>query len=200
MQPPERGFMSDALSRKDRVHRGLLDAGLRLFLRYGLRKTSMEAIADEAQVAKATAYAYFPNKNAVFTAVVEDVIATMVSEAEAAAALEVVPLAAIARSMSTKFVKLYELVHTSSEGAELLAASNQLSAEAVKRGHEIYVAHLAKLLIAAEVVERRKATELAEVLDAAAEGVVARAVSRDDAERRVAVLVDRLVAGPVPRP
>ncbi|MDP1920427.1 MAG: helix-turn-helix domain-containing protein [Myxococcales bacterium] len=191
--------MTDALSRKDRVHRGLLDAGLRLFLRYGLRKTSMEAIADETQVAKATAYAYFPNKNAVFTAVVEDVISTMVAEAEAAAGLEVAPLAAIARSMSTKFVKLFELVHTSSEGAELLAASNQLSAEAVKRGHDAYVAHLAKLLVAAEVVERRKATELAEVLDSAAEGVVARATSREDAERRIAVLVDRLVAGPLPR-
>ena len=57
----------------------------------------------------------------------------MVAEAEAAAGLEVAPLAAIARSMSTKFVKLFELVHTSSEGAELLAASNQLEVREARR-------------------------------------------------------------------
>ncbi|MBL8939580.1 MAG: helix-turn-helix transcriptional regulator, partial [Archangium sp.] len=45
--------MNDDVSRKDRVHQGLLDAGLTLFLRYGLRKTSMEAVAQEAQVSKA---------------------------------------------------------------------------------------------------------------------------------------------------
>lgn len=185
--------MSDDVSRKDRVHQGLLDAGLALFLRYGLRKTSMEAVAQEAQVSKATAYAYFPNKTAVFAAVVEQVIDRMVREAVEAASKEPTPVAALERSMITKFVRLYELVHQSTEGAELLQASNVLTAEVVKKGHEKYVAHLSKLLVACEVVERRRASELAEVLDAAAEGVVARATSKEDAEKKIVLLVRAVI-------
>lgn len=185
--------MASSDSEKPRSHRGLLDAGLRLFLRHGLRKTTMEAIAAEAQVAKATAYAWYPNKTAVFAAVVEDVIDRLVDDAIAAAALEQGPQAAIERSMETKFGRLFELVHTSKEGAELLAASNQLTADVVQRGHARYVAHLAKLLMACELPVRRPATELAELLDSAAEGVIARARDRADAERRVRLLVDRFV-------
>jgi AcrR family transcriptional regulator len=186
--------MKPTESEKPRGHRGLLDAGLRLFLRHGLRKTSMEAIAAEAQVAKATAYAWYPNKTAVFAAVVEDVIDSMVDEAIAAGARERGPQAAIEQSMMTKFGRLYELVHTSAEGAELLVASNQLTADVVQRGHARYVAHLAKLLVACELPDRRMASELAEILDSAAEGVIARAKDRSEAEHRVSLLVDRFVS------
>ncbi|MCU0701317.1 MAG: TetR family transcriptional regulator, partial [Myxococcaceae bacterium] len=103
----------------------------------------MEAIAAEAQVAKATAYARYPNKMAVFAAVVEDVVEQLVDDAIAVAAREQGPAAAIERSMETKFGRLYELVHASEAGAELLAASNTLTAEILERAHARYVAHLA---------------------------------------------------------
>ena len=46
-------------------------AALELFTRYGYRKTSMDDIAQAAQVAKRTVYLHFENKAAVFLAILE---------------------------------------------------------------------------------------------------------------------------------
>lgn len=53
----------------------ILKAGAELFLKHGLRGTSMEAIARTAGIAKPTLYAYFPDKGAVFNAVIGELIA-----------------------------------------------------------------------------------------------------------------------------
>jgi len=46
-------------------------AGLKLFTQYGYRKTSIDEIANSAQVAKRTVYLHFENKAAVFLAILE---------------------------------------------------------------------------------------------------------------------------------
>jgi AcrR family transcriptional regulator len=46
-------------------------AGLQLFTKYGYRKTSIDDIAEAAQVAKRTVYLHFENKAAVFLAILE---------------------------------------------------------------------------------------------------------------------------------
>src|SRR6202162_698738 len=46
-------------------------SGLQLFTRYGYRKTSIDDIAQAAQVAKRTVYLHFENKAAVFLAILE---------------------------------------------------------------------------------------------------------------------------------
>jgi AcrR family transcriptional regulator len=46
-------------------------AALELFTRYGYRKTSIDDIANAAQVAKRTVYLHFENKAAVFLAILE---------------------------------------------------------------------------------------------------------------------------------
>src|SRR5258708_25940043 len=46
-------------------------AALRLFTRYGYRKTSVDDIAEAAQVAKRTVYLHFENKAAVFLAILD---------------------------------------------------------------------------------------------------------------------------------
>ena len=46
-------------------------AGLQLFTQYGYRKTSIDDIAQAAQVAKRTLYLHFENKAAVFLAILE---------------------------------------------------------------------------------------------------------------------------------
>jgi AcrR family transcriptional regulator len=46
-------------------------AGLKLFTQYGYRKTTIDDIANAAQVAKRTVYLHFENKAAVFLAVLE---------------------------------------------------------------------------------------------------------------------------------
>lgn len=54
--------------------RRVLDAGLFLLLRHGLRGTTMEAIARQAGMAKPTLYAQFPDKETVFAAIVNSVM------------------------------------------------------------------------------------------------------------------------------
>jgi AcrR family transcriptional regulator len=49
----------------------ILLAGLKLFTQYGYRKTSIDDIANAAQVAKRTVYLHFENKAAVFLAILE---------------------------------------------------------------------------------------------------------------------------------
>ena len=46
-------------------------AALELFTRYGYRKTSIDDLAQAAQVAKRTVYLHFENKAAVFLAILE---------------------------------------------------------------------------------------------------------------------------------
>ena len=62
--------MAPAEARKE----GILDAAQTLVLKHGLRGTSMEAIARQAGVAKPTLYAYYPDKAAVFAALLERLI------------------------------------------------------------------------------------------------------------------------------
>jgi AcrR family transcriptional regulator len=54
--------------------RRILEAAWRLVLRQGLRATTMEALAREAGIAKATLYAQFPDKDAVIAAVIDDML------------------------------------------------------------------------------------------------------------------------------
>ncbi|MEY4255511.1 MAG: hypothetical protein RLZZ141_738 [Pseudomonadota bacterium] len=61
--------------RRDR----LLDAAEGLFARVGLRSATMEAIASASSVSKATLYAYFPDKMAVFAAVASRLASDMQS-------------------------------------------------------------------------------------------------------------------------
>ncbi len=60
----------------------ILDAGLALALKNGLRGTSMEALAREAGIAKPTLYSYFPNKDAVFVAVLQRIFEQLQQQVE----------------------------------------------------------------------------------------------------------------------
>lgn len=58
----------------DDKSRRIVTAAAGLFAKSGLRGTAMEAIAAQAQIAKPTLYAYFPDKDAIFEAVSARVI------------------------------------------------------------------------------------------------------------------------------
>jgi len=64
--------LSDAADDKvNEKRRRIVDAARFLVLRHGLRGTTMEAIAREAQIAKPTLYAQFADKDAVFAGIVD---------------------------------------------------------------------------------------------------------------------------------
>jgi TetR/AcrR family transcriptional repressor of mexJK operon len=61
--------------------RAILDAAAALFMRQGFAGTSMDAVAREANVSKATLYAHFAGKDALFAAVVARRCEAMAKEA-----------------------------------------------------------------------------------------------------------------------
>jgi len=180
-------------SRQDRSRRALIEAGARLFATYGLRQTSMEAIAAEAKVAKTTAYAHFANKDEVFRAVVRHVSEQMIARAEAAADAADAPDAAVLASLTAKQVEMFELLRGSRHAGELLEAFTSVSGEQTDHAHEVYIAALARRLARCPTVGKKLAPELATLLDHAAYGLMGRATRAEELRRRLALLVERVL-------
>lgn len=57
--------------KKDDMRRRIVDVAMHLFEKQGYDKTFMEQIGEEADIAKATLYHYFPSKEAIVTAFVQ---------------------------------------------------------------------------------------------------------------------------------
>lgn len=64
----------------------ILDAAQRLFLRYGVKRTSMDDVAREAGIAKGTLYLYYSSKDALFAAIAENVCAATLAKGREAVA------------------------------------------------------------------------------------------------------------------
>ena len=69
-----------------RTRQRLLEIAVRRFARDGFRRTSVSAVAREARLTPAAAYAYFPSKEAMFTAAVDADAGSLIEEASTAAA------------------------------------------------------------------------------------------------------------------
>src|SRR5438874_1653276 len=64
----------------ERTRQGLLDAAIVRFGRDGYRSTSVADIARDARLSGTAAYAYFPNKEALFVAAVDEDAAAVIEE------------------------------------------------------------------------------------------------------------------------
>lgn len=71
MQTNSRKSPGEGLTKEERTRRDILDASLRQFQRFGLRKTTLEDIAAAMGKKKSFLYYYFESKDAILTAVVE---------------------------------------------------------------------------------------------------------------------------------
>lgn len=69
-----------ALSKGERTRRAVLDAAIARFGREGFRATSVADIARDAGVGGTAAYAYFPGKEALFLAAVDEDAAAVIRE------------------------------------------------------------------------------------------------------------------------
>jgi AcrR family transcriptional regulator len=177
---------------KRSTREALVRAGLHLFGRYGLRRTTMEAIAQEAGVAKATAYAYFDNKEAVFAAVCAHVARDLEAAADAAARDARTPELAVRASLVAKFTRLHAAVQGSPHAKELLEAS-QVEAE-VDRARARYLRRMQKELVRCRAIKGPAAAkEVAETLEAAAEGITARARDARELRAKLTLLVTRVL-------
>lgn len=97
----------------------VLEAALTLFSRYGFKRTSMADIAREAGVARATLYARFADKRAVFEALASAVVDAALAAAEAAWRDDVGLAANLEATILGKDLGFFRLLRATPHGAEL---------------------------------------------------------------------------------
>src|SRR5262249_33663070 len=146
----------------------ILAAAQALLLKHGLRGTSMEAIARGAGIAKPTLYAYFPEKGAIFAALLTQLIRTWRQDflTELHGEGDVVRRAGAA--LTAKYKGMRRLVAASPHPEELYGEGDRLSATELGRLEEELAAALELELSTAGVVRARL---VAQLLLAAAYGV-----------------------------
>lgn len=84
--------MSLQQSRAQDRHRRILDAALRVFSRRGYRDASVDDIAEESRTSKGGVYFHFPNKEAIFLALLNRTAARLLDKIEEAIASQDDPI------------------------------------------------------------------------------------------------------------
>jgi AcrR family transcriptional regulator len=121
-------------------------AALQLFTRYGYRKTSIDDIAQAAQVAKRTVYLHFENKAAVFLAILEylgDQVRRRCMAAECAAGTPVDRLTGL---LDSYFGMAFELFSKSEHMPELKETFSNLARTRIGDLNREYEDRLARFL------------------------------------------------------
>jgi AcrR family transcriptional regulator len=180
----------------------ILDAALQVFGQYGYRRTSMDDIAREAQIAKGTIYLSFASKEEVFLALSEGLAERMLAGAEAARRGAGTTGDKLAAMIAAWFGTYAETIRNSPHAAELLDAKHRLSADLAADAGRRY-----KRLVRDVLTEAAAAGELdlepagltpdtaAELLIAAARGLESSAASPAAYQRYLDALVRVMVAG-----
>ena len=164
------------VARSEKRRARILDAAQRVFSLSGFKGATMEAIAAEAAVAKATAYSYFPDKEAIFRAVAERIAAEMAEGVETAIAQSKSPEEGIVKALVAKEDLAFRIVRASPHWRELFESTDRLAAEAFGAAERRKQDALAKALAKLRV---EKPKEAARLIAAAAGGVASKATSAD---------------------
>lgn len=157
----------------------------------------MEALAAEAGVAKATAYAYFRDKEDAFRAVAERLAERLAAAVETGLASAAEPEPAIIAALQAKEAIAYRTAHASAHAHDLLSAKTHLAGDAFiqadTRVRAALAGRLAELGVqAAEATARR--------LVAACAGLAGSAKDEATLMTDIAHLAGAVLAGLSPRP
>jgi AcrR family transcriptional regulator len=179
------------LGKRERI----LDAARSLFLRNGLRGTSMEAIAREAGIAKPTLYAHFADKDAVFTAILEVLIADKMAAFEEALAGEGEVAERIGAALARKYQVLAAVLEASPHADELFS-EHRRAARLFEESDAAVLGRMTAELSAAGVED---AENLARLLVDASFGVAQKAIARTTLDHDIRLLAERLIGPEVER-
>lgn len=168
----------------------ILAAAEDLFMRNGLRGTSMEAIARAAGVAKPTLYAYFTDKDVVFATLAAEVLnswrALVSKELSSRGDLA----DRIARALIAKQKAYFRLVRSSKHAADFYGEDSALLAEQIELFERWIEDTLTALLQDAGHAEPRK---YAQILLACAFGISSRVKFVEEIGPATRVVVEHLV-------
>lgn len=169
----------------------MLVAARDLFLRNGLRGTTMEAIARAAHVAKPTLYAQFADKDAVFNAIVETMVDDIHRVIDAGLDSEGPVAARIGRALVGKYGLMLDLLDGSPHADEIY--TEQARQPAHYQALDQAVEDKFTAVLSEAGMERPR--DLAQLVIAAASGI-GRSY-RDEAGLRAAIMVlcERMILG-----
>jgi AcrR family transcriptional regulator len=175
-------------ARRDR----LIDAAQAVFAREGLRGASMERIAAEAGVARATAYAYFSDKEDAFRQVASRLAEQMAQRVQAELARSEPLALRIRAALQAKHEMVFRVARQSPFAADLFAAKDRLAGPAFVDAEKHIVAALAASLAELGIADPRAT---AHVLHAASTGVANAAQDLATLTVQLALFVDAMLGG-----
>jgi AcrR family transcriptional regulator len=181
----------EVLNRRGRI----LDGARAAFMRFGFERSSIADIATGAGVSRTAVYHYFPGKEDVLGAVVEEFNAGILKAAAEALEQSGTLREALIGLLEAKFGVLLTLMSASPHGAELVDATHRLTGPATRAADDAFHALVVEALVRHGLPEEADAT--ADTLIAAAKGLmqpadvpVMRARFNDRVRRLVAWLID----------
>ena len=177
------------LDRAAEKRRRILDAARLLFVREGLRGTTMEAIARAAGIAKPTLYGYFSDKDAVFTALLDELTDTLTAAFEAGMAGSGTPAQRIGAALAGKYGAIAAVIEASPFAEELYSTHSRVSLRFRALDMQMNETILAVLREAGV----REPAELNRLLQAAAYGVARKLVDEASVRAALPVLAERLI-------
>ena len=183
------------LDRAAEKRRRILDAARLLFVREGLRGTTMEAIARAAGIAKPTLYGYFSDKDAVFTALLDELTDTLTAAFEAGMAGSGTPAQRIGAALAGKYGAIAAVIEASPFAEELYSTHSRVSLRFRALDMQMNETILAVLREAGV----REPAELNRLLQAAAYGVARKLVDEASVRAALPVLAERLITPELPQ-
>lgn len=184
-------FVPTLVPRQAARRERLLDAAERQFTLSGFRGATMEGLAAEAKVAKATFYAYFADKDAAFVAVCERIARRLADTADNALASHDDPRAGVIAAVQAKQAIAWQLAHSSPHARDLFDSMSRLAGDAITASDMRKRAAFTTALSALGLADPEHATA---VLLASADGLAAAATSAAglhyDLDRMAGALID----------
>jgi AcrR family transcriptional regulator len=162
----EREDNDDSPDRRGRI----LDGARAAFLRFGFERSSIADIAAGAGVSRTALYHYFPGKEEVLRAVVDELHAKTLQDAVAALERSQTLDAALEGLLEAKFGQTLAVVAGSPHGMELMDATNRLTGTATRAADDAFQALVVKALVRHGHPKEAKA--VADTLVAAAKGLM----------------------------
>jgi len=183
----------------------ILDAAMTLMGRYGYKRSSIEDIAREAEIAKGTVYLSFAGKEDIFRALCERISARCISQARAAATADTPLSDRLVAMLEAKYGTYFDIVSGSPHAAELIDSKNRLSSEIFDRAEKSFTKILKDAIDAAAQNGKLKISRnamnsayAADLLMAAAEGIEKTSKSRAIFTRRIRDLAQMFAAATAP--
>lgn len=114
--------------------RHILDAAIRLFLRFGVKRTSMNDIAEEAGISRQTLYKAFANKDAVLQATIKSLADKVVLDIEAGLEKADGLKAQLDVIFNHIVIEHYDFLHSSPNAEDIIAGVSASSQEELEAG------------------------------------------------------------------